>query len=117
MISERLHDDDDDDDDDDEIDDDDDEDYDDVLEQDDEEDVVGTIDTEEGEEEIDLDELIKELDSLKVDARIIDSTIAATRFIMAEAKYVRNKNQAELKERETALIANDLIISKNLFRV
>ena len=57
---------------------------------------------------------IKELDSLKVDARMIDSTIAATRFIVAEAKYVRNKNKEELKAREAALIANDLVISKNL---
>jgi|TARA_R110002020_G_scaffold103640_2_gene242757 signal transduction histidine kinase/DNA-binding response OmpR family regulator len=57
---------------------------------------------------------IQGLDTVKVDARLIDSTIAVTRYIVAEAKYLRNKNQEELKIREAELIANDLVISKNL---
>jgi signal transduction histidine kinase/CheY-like chemotaxis protein len=56
----------------------------------------------------------KGLDTMKVPAKLIDSTLAATRFIVAEAKYNRTKNRGELKEREAALIANDLIISKKL---
>lgn len=53
-------------------------------------------------------------DTMKVPAKLIDSTLAATRFIVAEAKYLRNKNREELKVREAALIVNDLIISKKL---
>jgi len=57
---------------------------------------------------------IEGTDTIKVSAKLIDSTLAATRFIVAEAKYVRNKNREELKAREAELIANDLVISKQL---
>ena len=53
-------------------------------------------------------------DTMKVPAKLIDSTLAATRFIVAEAKYIRNKTKEELREKESELIANDLIISKKL---
>ncbi|QIE59533.1 response regulator [Rasiella rasia] len=56
----------------------------------------------------------KGIDTMKVPAKLIDSTLSATRFIVAEAKYLRNKNREELKAREAELIANDLVISKNL---
>lgn len=56
----------------------------------------------------------KGTDTMKVPAKMIDSTLAATRYIVAEAKYLKNKNREELQEKESELIANDLIISKNL---
>ncbi|WP_432411966.1 ATP-binding response regulator [Rasiella sp. SM2506] len=54
------------------------------------------------------------VDTMKISAKLIDSTLATTRFIVAEAKYNRNKNREELKIREAELITNDLVISKNL---
>lgn len=61
-----------------------------------------------------LSNMNKGVDTMKVSAKLIDSTLATTRFIVAEAKYNRNKNREELKAREAELIANDLVISKNL---
>ncbi|MDX1462699.1 MAG: ATP-binding protein, partial [Marinirhabdus sp.] len=63
---------------------------------------------------LDLMNASQGLDTLKVDARFIDSTIAVTRYIVREAKYLQGKNREELKEREAQLFANDLIISNKL---
>tara|TARA_A100000171_G_C2140483_1_gene155306 strand:+ start:11370 stop:13838 length:2469 start_codon:yes stop_codon:yes gene_type:complete len=63
---------------------------------------------------IKISNAIKGVDTMKVPAKLIDSTLAATRFIVAEAKYIQNKNREELKIREAELIANDLVISKQL---
>ncbi len=57
---------------------------------------------------------MKGTDTMKVSAKLIDSTLAVTRYIVAEAKFVRNKNREELKAREAELIVNDLVISKKL---
>ncbi|RDK88805.1 hybrid sensor histidine kinase/response regulator [Marinirhabdus gelatinilytica] len=56
----------------------------------------------------------KGIDTMKVPAKVVDSTLAATRYIVAEAKYIKNKNREELKSREAELIMNDLVISKEL---
>jgi signal transduction histidine kinase/DNA-binding response OmpR family regulator len=63
---------------------------------------------------INIQNYLRGADTMKVPAKLIDSTLAASRYIVAEAKYVRNKNREELKAREAALIVNDLVISKKL---
>lgn len=63
---------------------------------------------------INIQNAISGADTMKVSAKLIDSTLAASRFIVAEAKYYRNKNREELKIREAELIVNDLVISKKL---
>lgn len=63
---------------------------------------------------INIQNYLRGADTMKVSAKLIDSTLAASRYIVAEAKYLRNKNREELKARESELIVNDLVISKKL---
>lgn len=63
---------------------------------------------------INIQNYLRGADTMKVPAKLIDSALAASRYIVAEAKYVRNKNREELKAREAELIINDLVISKRL---
>ncbi|PVW15360.1 ATP-binding protein [Marixanthomonas spongiae] len=56
-------------------------------------------------------------DTTKVQARVVDSMLAQSRFLVAEVKRQNSRAQRALQEKENELIRNDLTLSSQLRRI
>tara|TARA_R100001369_G_scaffold61865_1_gene88746 strand:- start:2753 stop:5191 length:2439 start_codon:yes stop_codon:yes gene_type:complete len=58
-----------------------------------------------------------DIDTTQVQTRIVDSMLAASRYIVAEAKRENSRARRSLQEKENELIRNDLTLSSQLRRI
>ena len=58
-----------------------------------------------------------EVDTTKVQARMVDSMLAQSRYLVAEAKRENSRARRSLQEKENELIRNDLTLSSQLRRI
>ena len=58
-----------------------------------------------------------ETDTSKVQTRIVDSMLAQSRYLVAEAKRENSRSRLALQEKENELIKNDLTLSSQLRRI
>ena len=66
---------------------------------------------------IDIINQNNEVDTTQVQARVVDSMLAQSRYLVAEAKRENSRSRLALQQKENELIRNDLTLSSQLRRI